>query len=411
MLPADWCDRVLRWKPESSLLAPYVEYLQAVVREHGAASIMIQRLQELALSVCGLARDPLFVGHLEIFGRIEALGGLDPLDAPLKERRVQKQLYEIVEDIESAEAEWLGLDALVLRKWTIDPFARTKGSPDWQVSREGRSVEVDVKNKASRSAAWMRLTWALRGVALCPEHQFMNEFQWQWDVPESCRSKQASWFMRCLWEALPKLEGFLCGSGNDDAAVLWSQNGWSLVATRDEHRTHLSFYERRDALNSNLILSLGCEPTVDTRLFRSGSSSAAFLEEFGLDSRQTLSNVLGRLGIGKQAHARATPTLFLIVWHVPFTWEPSLHDDQLQEALDALTAEQNWPPSFSGLSDASKSLRPTGFQTAELSDCFSSLTRRPSLNHLPFHAVRFPSAVGPFVLATRESKGRSGERQ
>ena len=76
-LPADWCDRVLVWKPESSLLAPYVEYLQAVVREHGAASIMIERLQELALSVCGLVRDPLFAGHLEIFGRIEALGGLD----------------------------------------------------------------------------------------------------------------------------------------------------------------------------------------------------------------------------------------------------------------------------------------------------------------------------------------------
>jgi hypothetical protein len=343
-LPADWCDRVLAWKPESSLLAPYVEYLQEVVREHGAASIMIEPLQEIALSVCGLARDPLFAGHLEIFGRIEALGGLDPLEAPFKERRVQKQLYEIVEDIESAEAEWLGLDALALRKWTIDPFARTKGSPDWQVSRDGRSVEVDVKNKASRSAARMRLTWALRGVALCPEHQFMNEFQWQWDVPESCRSKPASWFMRCLWEALPKLEEFLCRRGDDDAAtVLSARDGWSFVATRVDNHTYLSFDERPDALNSIHILSLACEPTADARLFRSGSSSAGFVEEFGADSRRTLSTVFGRLGIGKQAEARATPTLFLVIWNVPFTWEPRLHYDQLQAALDALTVEKSWP--------------------------------------------------------------------
>ena len=185
MLPADWCDRMLAWKPEPPHLAPYVEYLQAVVQKHGAASIMIEHVQELALAVCGLARSPLFASHLEIFGRIEALGGFDALRAPLKERSsTQKQLYEIIEDIESAEAEWLGLDALALRGWTIEPFARAKGSPDWRVSRGGQAVDVDVKNKASRSAAWMRLTWTLKGAALCPQHQFLNEFQWRWEVPE-----------------------------------------------------------------------------------------------------------------------------------------------------------------------------------------------------------------------------------
>src|SRR5262249_11455545 len=83
---------------------------------------MIERVQELALSVCGLERSPLLAGHMDIFGRIEALGGFDLLRAPLNERRVEKQLYEIVEDIESAQTEWLVLDALALRGWAIDPF-------------------------------------------------------------------------------------------------------------------------------------------------------------------------------------------------------------------------------------------------------------------------------------------------
>jgi hypothetical protein len=90
------------------------------------------------------------------------------------------------------------------------------------------------------------------------------------------------------------------------------------------------------------ILSLSCESNTNP-VFFSGSSSAAFLEEFGADARQTLSMVLGRLGIGKQAAARTMPTLFLIVWHVPFTWEPHLDYDKLQAALDMLTTEQSWP--------------------------------------------------------------------
>lgn len=307
-LPPDWCDRGLAWKAEPPRIAPYVQYLQAVVREHGAASIMIERVQELALSVCALAGSPLFAGHLEIFGRIEALGGIDPLEAPLKERSTRKQLYEIVEDIESAEAEWLGLDALALRGWTIDSFARTDGSSDWQVSRGARSVEVDVKNKASRSAASMRLTGALRGAALCPEHQFLNEFRWNWDVPDTCRSKHASRFMRVLWEALPNLERCLRQDGPYEE-VLGTLGDTSLVATRyEDRRTYLVFREQRGASHPNHILSLSCEPNTDARYFFSGSSNAGFLEEFGADSRQTLANVLGRLGMEKQSLVRPTPT-------------------------------------------------------------------------------------------------------
>lgn len=341
MLPADWCDRMLAFTP-GPLLVPYVEHLQAVVRKHGATSIMIERIQELARFVCGTDRGALFEGHTEIFGRIEEAGGLDPLQEPLNERSVEKQMYEIVEDIESVEAEWLALDALALRGWTIDPFVRGPGSADWRVSRGSQEVEIDVKNKASRSAAWMRLTWALRGAALCPQHQFLNAFRWHWDVPESCRGRDASQFMRFLWEAFPKLDAFL-HQNSAHREILLARDGWSLVVTRDEERTDLSFTGQRDAGSASQILSLGCEANTNPELFFSGSSSAAFLEEFGADARQTLSMVFGRLGIGKQAAARTMPTLFLIVWHVPFMWEPHLDYDQLQVALDMLTTEQSWP--------------------------------------------------------------------
>jgi len=162
----------------------------------------------------------------------------------------------------------------------------------------------------------MRLTWALRGAALCSQHQFLNDFRWRWDVPETCRSKDASRFMRVLWEALPKLDAFLHREGAD-SDVLWAQDGWSFVATQYEDQTYLSFDKQHGAPNPSHVLSLACEPSANTKLFFSGSSNAGFLEEFGPDARQTLSKVLGRLGIGKQAAARATPTLFVIVWHVP----------------------------------------------------------------------------------------------
>jgi hypothetical protein len=304
---------------------------------------MIERVQELALSICGLVSDPLFARHVEIFERVATAGGTQSLHAPLIERPVRKSIYAAIEDLESAEAEWLVLDALLRRGWTLKPFARTTGSPDWRVSQDGKTIDVDAKQKASRSAAFMRLTSALRGAALSVQGAFLNEFRWEWDVPETCRSKVATRFMRAFWTAMPETATFLRQQCSDKM-TLWAEGHWSLVAERDGSRTTVSLGESIEGSRyPKPAVSLSCEPTRFPQYFSSGSSDAAFLEEFGPDTYETLGKVLGKLGIEKQATQRGTPTLFVVVWHVPFTWEPSLSNDGLQRALDALSRERNWP--------------------------------------------------------------------
>lgn len=342
VLPRDWIDQVLGWRPSSSALASYIKRLQEVVDHHRSASIMLQRVQELALSVCGEIPIPPLPGHVEVFERLESRSGSAALAAPFAERKVKKSIYGIAEDLESAEAEWLVLGELLRRGWTDIPFERKEGSPDWRVRKRAGAIDVDVKQKASRSSAWMKLTWALRGAALDADAEFLNDYSWEWDVPESCRADVAARFIQAFWDALPKLKAFLADQA-DHEEVLWSDQRHSLTATRETEAVDLIFIRAAEADRAEETLSVSCVPTRHPRYISLGTTDARFVQEFDLNARDTLVKSIEKLGIQKQASARANSTLFIVVWHVPFNWEPLIDRAQLTRTVQEISVDRGWP--------------------------------------------------------------------
>jgi hypothetical protein len=330
-LPADWLDQLLHFCPDG-VIRPLIDALQAIARKRGEASIALEHVQKLALTVCGLSPENRFGDYEELFARlISAAGGNWPVTMPLDEQSLaNKPVFDAGQRLISCDGEWLVLDAFIRSGWTPQQREDRLGH-DWVIRCGARELPVEVKTKQAEGSDLGRVQFALRGVAMTPMGGFLNRYSWQWYGGEDLIRKALAAFYDLLQSNLAEIDRLLAGElPLYDQIILATSIAASLSLQRVDHTEialDLSFVDQTAApeVRAKNHLALVGHPNRYPGLYMSGSSEARFLKETDqiiLDQLERY--VFDRLDIAKQAAKRPPETVVVVMWEVPFYWQLDL---------------------------------------------------------------------------------------
>lgn len=334
-LPDDWVAQVQAYKAAGPA-ALFIERIKEIVATLGEKSIVLRWVQELAPAACGLGPTAPFGGHAQILERLMlACGGGWPIEEPLKEYKIKKRIEEVDKDLRSLEAEWLVLDRLISEMWSPVSGQRDKALPDWRVRKSGHEISVDAKQKAPMRGTHVLLTWVLRGLAHLSHWAFLRRYSWEWSVPAESRAQMVNHFVDQLLAGGQALQACLASPLTDDVEELIGAP--HLVLERYDDQTFLL-----TCCLKGELMHVTASPNRHLHLFNPGGVQTATIEEVIAEKTlEELAPILGRVGLDKKQQS-----LIIVVWPVPFDWEPNYDRPRLEAWWQKACEDQAWPPAI-----------------------------------------------------------------
>jgi len=352
-LPQDWQDHAQSLQchgPEQ----PLIKFLQKYIQQHGWKSIAAPVIQDLAVWATGLDDcdgDTHFPDFRNLFIDIEGLTGPWAIQTVINEceKEINAHPIDLSRKLDACQAEWKVLQYLLKHDWQANKCKRQKSGPDWEMTRDDRTIGVEVKQKTPIGTARHALAWWLNGLLVLQENAWMHGYTWKCHISNTAKISH----IKSLGESFQKYSIQISSAVVDELKNTSTRNYPRIIDGTDifisptfkGYKPAIELYHNREP-DAQIVVELNDM----TQAFSIGRVEPGWApQELGETEASDIRKILSRLGADKQNTARSNSSLFVFVWWVPPAWNHAYDRSWMHEACNNIATEQQldyvaiWP--------------------------------------------------------------------